>query len=467
LTSWYPKAARALAGIAGRGARLSCAGALAAALVLGPAAGARAQAPRPVTMVEALTQAAQSNLTLRAAAFEVTIARAQLAQADAVRTGQLVLSGSYTRTNEISGSSITIPGGTFPGVPGPITITLQAPSPNLFNTALNYQYPLYTGGRIESQIGLARANLKGAEAALERAKQQVILEVKQAYYQLLLAQAGVEVAARTLASADENLRVARARVAAGTSPRFDEVQAEVNQANARQSLIRSRNVVALAQHGLDAIMGLPLDTVLQPRETMVLVAVRGEVGAFVRRALENRPELVEQQARLAAAQAAIEIARAGGRPALVLSGGPTYGNTSGGSAGGSATFGWSVTLSATVPLFDGGVTAERVREAEARLEQLRVVEAQLRQAIELEVRRAMLNFASAAEELAAADKIVEQAAEGLRIANVRFAAGVSTNLEVITAQASFSQAEANRIQALFNVNIARAQLERATGGPVE
>ena len=73
----------------------------------------------------------------------------------------------------------------------------------------------------------------------------------------------------------------------------------------------------------------------------------------------------------------------------------------------------------------------------------------------------------AQEELVAADKIIEQAQEGLRIANVRFTAGVSTNLEVITAQAALSQAEANRIQALFSVNVARAQLERATGGPVE
>jgi outer membrane protein TolC len=126
-----------------------------------------------------------------------------------------------------------------------------------------------------------------------------------------------------------------------------------------------------------------------------------------------------------------------------------------------------VTLSATMTLFDGNLTAERIREAQARADQLRATEAQLRQAVELEVRRAMLNYASAAEELISADKTIEQAQEGFRIANVRFAAGVSTNLEVVQAQAALSQAEANRIQALFNVNIARAQLERAAGGTVE
>ncbi|MGH2402881.1 MAG: TolC family protein [bacterium] len=431
---------------------------------------AAAQAPRPITLVEALTAAAQSNLSLRVAAFEVSVARAQLNQAEAAKIGQLVLTASFTRLNEQSGSTIVFPAGTIQGVTGTVTVSLPPPTPNLYNAALNYQYPVFTGGRIESAIALAQANLKGAAAALERVKQQVVLDVKQAYYQLLLAQAGIDVAVRTLASAEENLRVARARVAAGASPRFDEVTAEVNQANARQSLIRARTAVALAQHSLSAVMALPLDTALAPRETMSLIPVRLEVAALIRRALESRPEIAEQQARLAAAIAAIEMARANGRPALILSGGPSYGNTTGGTGaagGATVTTGWSVTLSATVPLFDGGVTAERIREAEVRVEQLRVVEAQLRQGIELEVRRALLNFASAAEELATADKIVEQAQEGLRIANVRFTAGVSTNLEVITAQASLSQAEGNRIQALFDVNVARALLERAAGGPVE
>lgn len=438
--------------------------ALAVMVLAAPALPAAAQAPRPVTLVEALTLAAQKNHGLRVAAVEVKIARAQLAQAEAAKSGQITLSASYTRTNERDGGTMVIPPGTIPGITVPITITLPGPDPNIYSAALTYQIPLHTGGRLESQIALAQANLRGAEAALERAKQQLVLDVKQAYYQVLLAQAGVEVAARAASAADENLRVARARVAAGVSPRFDEVQAEVNLANARQGQIRSHNSLALAQHGLNALMVLPLDTVLQPRETMTVVPVRSDTAALVRRALEARPEMVEHRARIDVALAAVEIARAGGRPMVVLSGGPSYGNPGGSLV---KTSGWAVTLSATLSLFDGGLTAQRVREAESRVEQLREAEAQIRQGIELEVRRALLNLSSAAEELAAADKAVELAKEGLRIANVRFAAGVSTNLEVVTAQASLSQAEGNRIQALFNVNLARAQLERAAGGPVE
>ncbi len=426
-------------------------------------------APRSITLAEALSLAAQNNHGLRVSAFEVTVARAQLAQAEAFKSGQLTLSGSYTRINQLAGSVIILPPGTLPPPNDTVTVTihLPAPTPNIYSAALMYTYPIYTGGRIESQIALAQANLRGSEATLERVKQQLVLDVKQAYFGLLTAQAGIDVAQRTVDSADENLRVARARVAAGASPRFDEIQAEVNSANARQGLIRARNATALAQQGLDALVALPLDTVLAPRETMTLVPVRSDVAALIRQALEARPELAELKARLAAAVAAIEIARSGGRPAVILAGGPNYGNSTGTGGAAVAASGWSVTLSATVPIFDGHLTDQKIREAEARVEQLRASEVQLRQGIELDVRRSLLNYASAAEGLVTADKTIEQAQEGLRIANVRFSAGVSTTLEVVLAQGALVTAEANRIQALFDVNLARAQLERAIGGAVQ
>ncbi|MDR7417743.1 MAG: TolC family protein [Armatimonadota bacterium] len=443
-------------------------------LCAAPPALAQAPAPagvgaRPLTLGEALGLAAQANHSLRVAAFEVTVARSQVAQAEALRRGVLTLGASYTRLNERPGGVIVIPAGTLPPpLDGqPITIPLPPPTPTLYQVGLTYQIALTSGGRNEAQLALAQANLTGAEATLARATQQVVLEVKQAYYQVLLAQAGLEVAQRTATAAEENLRVARARVAAGAAPRFDEVQAEVNLAAARQGLVRARNSLALAQHGLNAVLGQPLDTIWAPRETMTILPVRTAPAVLRQRALEARPELAEVRARIAAAEAAIAIVRAGTRPLVVAQGGPTWGNTTGTTSTGTAGVGWSVTLSATLTLFDGQLTAERLREAEARAAQLRATEAHLRQTVELEVRRALLTHASAVEELATADKTIEQAQEGYRIATVRFAAGVSTTLEVVQAQAALSQAEAHRIQALFNVNLARAQLERAIGGPVE
>jgi outer membrane protein TolC len=141
----------------------------------------------------------------------------------------------------------------------------------------------------------------------------------------------------------------------------------------------------------------------------------------------------------------------------------SYSNTGGLFAGAYATPNWSIMLAATMSLYDGGITRERIREAQLRLQQLQATELQQKQLVELEVRQAFLNLQSAAEELAGADALVAQAQEALRIANVRFQSGVGTNLEVLNAQTSASQAEASRVQALFNYNLARATLERAVG----
>lgn len=420
---------------------------------------AQAQQPqaRDLSLAEALVMAAQQNQQLRVAGFEVAIARSQLAQTRAGAAPQVSAQASYTRTQEQGPTTVSL----GPG----LTVTIPAPSPNLYDVRLILQYPLYTGGRLEAQIALAEANVKGAEAVLERVKQQIIFSVRQAYFQLLLAQAGLEVTDRSAVQAAENLRVARARVAAGASPRFDEVQADVAVAQARQSQVRSRNAIAQATQGLNALINLPLNTPLRLRDALAVRPVGPSADALIARALEVRPEFAELRARQGAAQAAIALADSGAKPTVALNSAAGYGN-SGSLFSTGASSSWSITLAATLNLYDGGLTKERVNEARLRLEQLRASEARQRQAVELEARQAVLNLQSAAEELTGADAVVTQAAEALRIANVRFQSGVGTNLEVLTAQTTASQAEAARVQALFNYNVARAALERAVGADV-
>ncbi|MDQ7842166.1 MAG: TolC family protein [Armatimonadota bacterium] len=413
--------------------------------------------PRSFSLTEAVTLALQQNMQLRVAAFEVAIARAQLAQARGAKGPQASAQGSYTRTQEQGPTVLTL---------GGIPVVIPPPSPNLYDVRLVLQYPLYTGGSLEAQIALAEANVRGAEATLERIRQSIVFSVRQAYFQVLLARAGLEVAERSVAQATENLRVARARVAAGASPRFDEVQAEVALASARQSQVRARNGMAQAVQALAGLLNLPVNTPLTLTETFSVRPVRDTADALVARSLQSRPEFAELAARQAAAEAGIRLAESGARPTLAVQGGGSYSNTTGLFAGQAATASWSVTLAATLNLYDGGITRERIREARLRLEQLRAMEAQQKLSVELEVRQAYLNLLSAAEELSGADALIAQAQEALRIATVRFQSGVGTTLEVLNAQTSASEAEAAKAQALFNYNLARATLERAVGAEV-
>jgi len=417
--------------------------------------------PTPLSLLEALRLALQQNQQLKVAAFEVAVARAQLAQVRAGGAIQGNAQASYARTQEGVSTSIPISGG-----PGGEVITIPASAPNIYDARLVLLYPLYSGGRVEAQIAMAEANLKGAEATFERIRQQIIFTIRQAYYQLLLAQAGLDSANHSVTQAAENLRVARARVASGVSPKFDEVQADVALATARQAQVRARNGLAQGMQALNGLLNLPLQTPLTPTNPFIVSVVETPLDRLVSQALETRPELAEVRARQAAAQAGIQLAESGARLNLGLSGAFDYSNTSGFGPGPQLSSTWSVALAATLNVSDGGLTKDRVDEARQRLEQLKAAEVQQRQVIELDVRQSYLNLQSAREELTGADALQAQAAEALRIANVRFAAGVGTSLEVLSAQAASSQAEVAKAQAFFTYNVARAALVRAVGAEV-
>src|SRR2546428_6062779 len=200
---------------------------------------------------------------------------------------------------------------------------------------------------------------------------------------------------------------------------------------------------------LNGLMKLRLRAPRTPTTPFVVTGVEPPLDRLIARALEARPELAEVLARQAAAQAGIQLAESGARFNLGLSGVVSYGNT-GFIPTTDLSSTWSMTLAATLNVSDGGLTKDRIGEARQRLEQLQAAELSQRQAIELDVRQSYLNLQSAREELTGADALQAQAAEALRIANVRFAAGVGTSLEVLSAQASSSQAEVAKSQASFS-----------------
>ncbi len=397
-------------------------------------------ASRRVSFADVATVIVDNNLQLRAAAFDVAMARAELAQAQGARVPQTALAGSYTRVQ-------------------------QQPSPifdlNVYNAGLNVTYPLFTGGRLEAQEALARANLQGAQATYDRTRQQLVFGARQLYLQGLLATENVAAARRALNAANESLRVARARLSAGAASQFDVLQAEVAVANAEQTLVVAQAGVATAQASLNATLNLPQDTSLELTDTLTPRPVTATLDAAIVQGLRDRPDLLALRSRIVAAQAGIDLASSGTQPTVGLGAGYGVSNANGVTP---YVYGnWSVTLSATMAVFDGGITEAKVREAQYQVDQLKTREAQVRQQIELDVRLAWLGLDQAAGQLAAATKAVEQGRESARLAAARYSAGVGTQLELLSAQSALAQAELSLAAARFNQNVARIQLILATG----
>jgi len=413
---------------------------LSIALVGGLALPARAQpGSRQVSVADVAAAVLQSNLQLRAAAFDVAVAQAQLAQARGARGPQAGLAGGYT-------------------------LNQQQPfglDPNVYAMGVAITYPLSTGGSLEAQIALAEANLRGAQATYQRAKQQVVYAAEQTYLQGLLAFESMAAAQRAIDAATESLRVAQAKFSAGASARFDVLQAEVAAANAEQIKVQAQTGVANAQATLNAALNLSLDTPLELTGALMPQPGEATLADAIARALRDRPDLVALQSRIAAAQAGLDLARSGGQPIVSLGTGYALSNAGGLSP---YAFGnWSVSLNVVLSVFDGGVTQEKIRQAQFQLEQLKVRDAQTRQQVELEVRQAWLAAQRATGELTAATKAVEQGRESARLASARYQAGVGTSLELLSAQSGLAQAEQALASARYDQNAARIQLILATG----
>lgn len=414
---------------------------LVAILIAGalPASAIGQPASRPLSLANVAQVVLRDNLQLRAAAFDVAIAQAQLAQARGAKLPQASLSGSYTRNQEHP----------------------AALDPNVYAASLVISYPLSTGGNLEARIRLAEANLRGAQATYERTKQQIVYAAEQTYLQVLLAAENVAAAQRSVAQANESLRVAGARFSAGATARLDVLQAEVAVANAEQTLVQAQTGLGSAQAALNATLNLSLDTPLDLTDTLTPRPVDIALADAITRALRDRADLTALRSRIEAAQAGIDVARSGGSPTVGLGAGYALGNANGQST--TVFGGWLVTLGVTLSVFDDGITQAQIHEAQAQLEQLKVREAQTRQQVELDVRVASLAIQRAAGELTAATKAVEQGRESVRLAAARYQSGVGTSLELLTAQSNLALAEQSLASARFNQNVARIQLILAMG----
>jgi outer membrane protein TolC len=122
---------------------------------------------------------------------------------------------------------------------------------------------------------------------------------------------------------------------------------------------------------------------------------------------------------------------------------------------------WAVGAVVDVPIFDGGLTWARIGESNANLIGLRADEQRLRQQIALEVRRALLDVARAAEAIEVTERGAAQARENLALAEGRYETGVGNVIELVDAQTARASAEAERVRALYDHQTAIATLEQA------
>lgn len=352
------------------------------------------------------------------------------------------------------------------------TGTGQQPGNGSFNTGTGGQKNNYSA-RLSVTQGIDIFNLVPAAqdverfardfyvTDLERVQNETALSVKDQYFNVLRDQEQVAVFTQQVTADQESVRVTQARVTAGAAAQFDLLTAQTTLSNAQQQMSSARNTLTLAQVNLDNLLGLDADTPLALQiPALPPLNQTFDKTALTQTALTHRPELKQASNNVLIAKRLVKLAGASLLPSLSFVG---AGNYSGYVSNGSHSTA-SISAVLGIPLYDGGTSRAKTKEAESDLRSQQVTQGQLQENVAIEVRQALSNINDAQTRASSAGLGAQQAAEAYRLSNVRYQNGIGTILDVVNAQAQLAQARSNLLNAQYDYQTSLAQLIRALGG---
>ena len=326
------------------------------------------------------------------------------------------------------------------------------------SAGLSASLTLFDGFRRFAQSRAANATQESADAALVTQEFQVTLQTKQSFFNALAADELVRVGETRVRRAEQQLRVAKDKLAAGSATRSDTLRSTVELGNARLQLLNAQTQRANAAASLARLIGY--DGPVAPVADSSLYFLQPlDLQALQQEAIGNAPTVVSAQASLDAAQAQVGVTRAQYLPSVAAS----YSRSYSGADFTGLNPSWSARLSLSWNLFNGFSRESNVARvnagrdaAEAQLSDARrQTAAQLTQYVNsLEAARARIQIGVASR--AAAE-------EDLRVQNERYRLGAATIVEVLTSQESLGQAEVDLVQARLDFLVAKAQVEALLG----
>jgi outer membrane protein len=418
-------------------------------------------AAETLTLDQAIDIALRSNPGLKAADAQVEVAEAGVLKSASGFLPKVTVSETWSRTDSPLmalgtklNQEIVTPADFDPAV-------MNRPDPiSNYNTRLSVMQPVWNGGK--EYVGRKQATL-AREASIqdrERARQETVFNVIKAYYGVLLAKEYYKVAVQSLDTTEETVRLAEARYKAGAVLQSDLLRATVQLAEVKEMATRSQNSVKLAIAALNFAMGVPQGTEHEVSGTLSARDMKTGMSALLDDAALKRPDLVSMELNRRNTEKSVTMARADYLPSLNVMGQMDWNSDK---PAGDEAKSWAVMAVLQWNLFDGLVTRSKVKEALATSSKMKSLEEQTRSAVQLQVMQAYYNLTASLDRIAATSSSVHEAEEGLRIVQKRYEVGMTTFVDVLGAENSLIRARTNVLQALYDNNVAQAELKLAVG----
>src|SRR5262245_13916140 len=462
------------------------------------ASGARSAGKIPTfTLDQAILTALQQNPTLLNAEQEIKRARGVIIQVRAQALPQITANANFqwtdpnlvgarvfgnTSTTSGSGPSTGTAASLLDGVPlsqvgdarTPLAAATPTPVRNVEQSDISYAISvtgtqLIFNGTTFNQIRGTFFQRDSAYFAFRNVLDQLIATVKTQFYQIIVNRELVKVNEENVRLLEAQLKDQQNRFEAGTVPRFNVLQADVQLHNQIPQLITAQNNLRISKLQLAKTLGIyfqprrgespPLEVVgempYNPRTINLADAI--EMGK------ERRPFLKQARANVLNQLQQVRAAAGQYLPNITTTGGGEWVSSPINSSWHDISKGWTALVQGSLPIWDSGAIAGQVIQQRALFSEAKITYDDDVRQVELEIQTAYSNLQQNEELVKSQEKNVELADEALRLAKARLDAGAGVQLDVLNATVQLLTAQSTRLQALFGYNSSLADFDRATG----
>ncbi len=410
------------------------------------------------TLTESIQLAEKNNLQIRSVKEKLKHSKSEQRIAKPFAMPSVSFTGNYTYFGELAKNVLP------PFVPGadPVEITFGAHH-NL-QAGLAFKQPLFASGRYLYTYQSAKLNVQAAEEELKIKQNQLSFDVAQTFYGLLATMEFVKVSQSTVDLAKQQLSISQKLFDSGASTNFDVLRAKVQLANAESELIRAKNAILIAKDAFKNLLNINQQDKIGIRGNFNLPQVQSDLHQLVQVATENRPELNQLSYLEQIKKKEVAMVKANARPSLSLISNYQLDENEKLSKMNRI---WNIGLSLNYPIFDGLVTKAKIQRTELNVEQLALQKEQTEDLVKFEVRSAYLKLMEAQTLIEVQKETIEQAREGVRLANLQYENGLITSVQLTDAQLALTQAKVSRLLSLRDYAVGHANLQKAIGIPIK
>jgi outer membrane protein len=432
-------------------------------LVAWPLSAPAQDKPLRLTLREAVQLALERNPDMQIAQDEMEELKGKITEVKSGAFPQVTFQGYGLRLRDPS----ILNSSSFDKVPKEFKDALVPVANNMFNMNLEVKQPIYTAGKVRTALRLAQESLEEKSASREAVRQQLTFKVFQAFNNLLLLDANLQVVRETRQQRVKHLEQARERFKNGVATEIDVLRSEVNVANMEPELIRAENRIRLARAALNSLIMADLES---PTEIDGTLEYRpwpaGSLDEIQRRTLDLRPELAVARRQVQQARLTSSLAHAENKLSVDFGAAYGYSVREPKNLFNNEFSTWNLTFNFKLPLFDSGRKAGLIVQAGARYHSAEQRLAQIENSVRLEVKQSYDDMESAAKALLAAKLSVNQAEKVVTMMQANYQFGAATTLDVVDSQTALAEARNNQIYATYDYEMSKARLRLASGSPI-